>query len=82
MELNSKDMARISEEARETVESFSKKISEHNLENIDEGIVREEGIFFGKSSQEDSEEFREIIFENAPKKNKDFILAEKKKWKN
>ena len=26
------------------------------------------------------EEFRKIMFENAPEKNNDFIIAEKKKW--
>ena len=26
------------------------------------------------------QEFRKIMFENAPEKNKDFIIAEKKRW--
>lgn len=66
--------------AKKIVDSFSKKLEsvkglkEGNFIEIGKGL-REEG----KGSECD-ELFRKTILENAPEKNKDFILAEKKSW--
>jgi hypothetical protein len=34
----------------------------------------------GTTESKENKEFRKIMFENAPNKNKDFILGEKKTW--
>lgn len=36
--------------------------------------------FKTQPDKEEKEDFRKRFFENAPNKNKDFIIAEKKKW--
>jgi Asp-tRNA(Asn)/Glu-tRNA(Gln) amidotransferase C subunit len=69
----------IKKQAKDIMDSFSKKISSLD-EEIPENLIkretgeRQEG---GKCKEDFS---REIMFENAPNKNKDFILGEKKKW--
>jgi Asp-tRNA(Asn)/Glu-tRNA(Gln) amidotransferase C subunit len=69
----------IRKQVNSIIESFSKKLSQIK-ENIKEADIerqectREEG---GKPA----EISREIMFKNAPDKNEDFIIAEKKSWK-
>ena len=70
----------IKREAKRIMDSFSKKLAKVD-EKIPEPLIerddfeREEG-----NSKENDEDFRKIILENAPVKNDDFIIAEKKKW--
>ena len=70
----------IKKEAKKVMDDFSKKLSSIR-EKIPEPSVereefeREEGE--GKSGDED---FRKRFFENAPNKNSDFIIGEKKSW--
>jgi len=42
--------------------------------------VESKDVHEGKEALKEKEDFRKRIFENAPNKNKDFIIAEKKKW--
>jgi len=78
--ISEKEREGIKKEAKEIMDKFSKKISKVK-EKIPEPLIerkeyeREEKL--GKDSNSD---FRERMFENAPEKNKDFILTEKKKW--
>ena len=55
------------------------------LEGIKEGeehfVEREKDRREEGNGMESDEEFRKIFFENAPKKDKDFILGEKGDWK-
>ena len=80
-EVSEEEKEDIKKEAKGIMDSFSKKLSSVK-EKIPEPIIerenfeREEGE--GNSCDED---FRERMFENAPNKNDDFILAEKKSWK-
>ena len=78
--VSEKEKEEIRKEAKEIMDSFSKKLSKVK-EKIPEPLIerdereREEG-----KAKEKESNFRSRIFENAPNKNKDFILAEKKKW--
>ena len=67
------------------MDDFSNILNTRNLSKIykkisEPLIEREEGEREETCSFEGDEEFRKIMFENAPVKNKDFIIAEKKKW--
>ena len=70
----------IKEEAKRIMDSFSKKL-EKVKDKIPEPLIeredfeREEG-----NGNEQNLDFRKRFFENAPNKNSDFILTEKKKW--
>jgi Asp-tRNA(Asn)/Glu-tRNA(Gln) amidotransferase C subunit len=79
---------KVSEEEKEEIKKQAKKIMDkfsNKLSKVDEKLSepfidrkefeREEGE--GKESNFD---FRERMLANAPRKNKDFIIAEKKKW--
>lgn len=57
----------------EKISIIDKKISEPLIER--ENFEREE-----KGGKESDSDFRKRMFENAPEKNKDFIIAERKKW--
>ena len=68
----------IKKEASSILEKFAKalekvKVQEYRHFENNSG-TREE------TKTEQDEEFRKIFFENAGKKNKNFILAEKKTW--
>jgi Asp-tRNA(Asn)/Glu-tRNA(Gln) amidotransferase C subunit len=77
-EVSEKEKAEIKKQAKDIMDSFSKKLTK--VGKIKESFIerpvdeREEGKV--KIAEID----REIMFENAPNKNKDFIIAEKKKW--
>ena len=78
--------AEIKREAKLILDKFSKALA--GVEASESNVVRDndrrdegEGTAPpGVSSEEGNSEFREIMFENAPQKNKDFIIAEKKLW--
>jgi len=70
----------IKKQSKEIMDCFSKKLSK-----IDKKIKKISiGNIFGEREESEGEgcdnEFRKIMFENAPHKNKDFILGEKKEW--
>lgn len=76
--VNEKEKQEIKKEARDILKKFAKaleKVKEEKYEHFENGDgTREE------SKIEEQEEFKKIFFENAPKKNKNFIIAEKKTW--
>ncbi len=69
----------IRKEAKQILANFSKSLESVKLKVKEErkevGGFREEG-----EGVKGDEEFRERMFTNAPNKDKDFIIAEKKKW--
>lgn len=79
---------RLSDKERKEVEEKAKKImldfgdTLENLPDIPEAIVDRENFERdeGDNSLGNDSMFRDLMFENAPKKNKDFIIAEKGKW--
>lgn len=98
--VSEKEREEIRKEAKEIMESFSKKLAkvdknleEHEIDRDvrerEEKIGKEEGLNPTIKPQPPSQDinkekndFRKIMFENAPRKskNKDFILSEKGKW--
>ena len=70
----------IKQQAKAILQSFSEKISKVKVPDDEPAIERknyerEEGN--GKSCDNS---FRKIMFDNAPSKSDQFIIAEKKKW--
>ena len=78
--VSEKEKEGIKKQAKQILDSFSSKLAKI------EGKMEEPFIERGKGEREEGkskgeESFsREIMFENAPNKNKDFIITEKKKW--
>ncbi|MDD5700178.1 MAG: hypothetical protein PHH00_03230 [Candidatus Nanoarchaeia archaeon] len=79
-EVSEKEKEEIRKQAKSIIDDFSKKLS-HIDKAMKKPIIerkeyeRKEGE--GKDCDND---FRKIMFENAPDKNDDFIFGEKKKW--
>ena len=75
--VSEKEKKEIKKQAKQIIENFSKKLS--NVGELKESFIereeceRDEGI-------ECPEIDKKIMFKNAPNKNKDFIIAERKKW--
>jgi len=77
--LSEKEREEIRKQVNTILDSFSAKLSKIDGKVEDNFIEREE--YERKEGQEQDKSFsREIMFNNAPEKNKDFIIAEKKKW--
>lgn len=72
---------KIQEQAKSVMDSFSKKLSkvEKEVKDIEVGVERERGEREEGSVKVD-EISKKIMFDNAPNKNDDFIIAEKKGW--
>jgi|TARA_Y100000031_G_C8126369_1_gene340689 Asp-tRNA(Asn)/Glu-tRNA(Gln) amidotransferase C subunit len=70
----------IRKQAKEIMDKFSEKISKVDKKISELLIEREEFERTESDGKETNLDFRKRMFENAPKKNKDFILTEKKKW--
>jgi len=77
--VSEKEKKDIEKQAKSIMENFSKKLDKVNGKVKDSGIEREEyERIEGKGEQLELD--RKIMFENAPNKDADFIIAEKKKW--
>jgi hypothetical protein len=83
--VDEKEKKEIEKQAKKIMDDFSKKLSAIDLKSEELLIEREESVrdeLDGKCNEID----RNIFFENASStlkgtsKNKDFIVAEKKKW--
>ncbi len=76
-----KEKQEIKKQAKEIIEDFSKKLSKIN-KKVSESPIKKEFVKERqeKSSKECDNDFREIMFENTPNKNENFIIAEKKQW--
>ena len=70
----------IKKQAKEIMDKFSNKLSKVDEKLSEPFIEREEFEREEEEGKESNSDFRERMFANAPRKNKDFILAEKKKW--
>ena len=60
--------------------SFSKKLGKVDEKISEPFIERDECEREEVDRETMDEDFRKAMFENAPIKNKDFLIAEKKKW--
>ena len=82
--VSEKEREEIKKQAKGIMDKFSEKISKVKSK-IPEPFIEREGFErleeeISVDSGELNSDFRKRMFENAPKKNKDFILTEKKKW--
>ena len=77
-EVSEKERQKIQKEAKAIMDGFSKKLSKIDKKMSEPLIEREQG------EREEGGEVKKIdkaiMFENAPEKNSDFIIAERKKW--
>ena len=79
--VSDKEKQEVKKQAKEIMDKFASRLEKVESKLREEPLIerveceREEG-----RSKECDISFRKIMFENAPQKNKDFIIAEKKKW--
>jgi len=79
MPVDDSKRAEIRKEAKSILDKFSKALE--SVKPSDSNVVREnDRREEGEGKDKCDPEFREIMFENAPQKNKDFLIAEKKSW--
>lgn len=76
--ISEKEKKEIKKQVDSILQSFSKKLFEIKKDIGESNVEREE--FEREEGGEPSELDREVMFDNAPEKNDDFIIAEKKKW--
>lgn len=67
-------------EAKAIIDKFSKALDSVKLRAGKSLKTKNSGMRQEKSSKTYKEDFREIFFENSPKKEGDHITAEKKQW--
>ncbi|MBI4116811.1 hypothetical protein HY449_03650 [Candidatus Pacearchaeota archaeon] len=78
--VSEEEKERIRKEAKEIMDNFSKKLSRA------EGKISENFVERAESERKEGEgknpdnDFRRRVFENAPNKNADFIIGDKKGW--
>jgi len=78
--VSEKEKESIKEQAKSIMDSFSKKLSSIKA-GAEEPIIEREECERIEGEGRGLDMDKKIMFENAPKKNKDFIIAEKKSWK-
>ena len=78
--VSEKEKKEIQKQAKSIIDSFSKKLSELDKETEEPFVERGSGVREEGEGEECDETFKEMLFKNAPNKNKNFIIAEKKKW--
>jgi Asp-tRNA(Asn)/Glu-tRNA(Gln) amidotransferase C subunit len=79
--LSEKEKEEIRKQVDGIISSFSKKLSEiGKKDNESEDNFTERENSERSEGGEQLKMSREIMLENAPDKNSDFIIAEKKKW--
>lgn len=77
--VSEKEKEEIRKQAKAIMDDFSKKLSRFSKKISEPLIERQEGEREeGKGKRNEID--REIMFENAPEKNKDFIMGEKGEW--
>jgi len=74
------DLEKIKADAKKIIDSFSEKLS--HVKVLDKEPIIERKDFERKEGDGENcdNDFKKIMFENAPNKDGDFIVGEKKKW--
>jgi Asp-tRNA(Asn)/Glu-tRNA(Gln) amidotransferase C subunit len=78
--LSEKEKEEIRKQVDGILNSFSKKLSEIGKGEQKESFIERKECERLEGGKLDESFSREIMFRNAPDKNKDFIIGEKKKW--
>lgn len=77
--MNPEEKEQIRKETKNLLDKFSIALNKVKSEE-ESNVVRDSDRRKEKEGEKCSDEFRQVMFENAPSKDKDFIIAEKKKW--
>lgn len=72
------DEGKIKQQAKDIIDNFVSALKD--IETKEEPVERKEDRRHENTPKQPDSDFRKIMFENAPNKNKDCILAEKGKW--
>ena len=67
-------------EAKAIIDKFSKSLDSVKLKAGKSLKTKNSGMRCEKSAKRCDEYFRETFFENSPRKESNFIIAEKKQW--
>jgi hypothetical protein len=78
--VSEKERQDIQGQAKQIMDNFSNKLGKIKEVLEESFIERDVGERDEKNEKIDKNFSKEIMFENAPSKNKDFIVAEKKSW--
>ena len=73
-----KEKKDIEEDAKKILDKFSKALQDIRSEELE--VIRGDGVRTEGEGEEYNKDFRKIMLENAPEKEGDFLLAEKKSW--
>ncbi|MFW6233562.1 MAG: hypothetical protein ACOC3Z_02785 [Nanoarchaeota archaeon] len=77
--ISEKEKKEIEKQAKDILNDFSKKLLKIN-KNLEEPSIEKQEFERNEEEEIENKFNREIMFENALKKNKNFILGEKAKW--
>ena len=79
--VSEKEKKDISKQAKKIMDSFSKKLSKIDSKKLKEPLIERAECERGENNEAEPNKIdKAIMFENAPNKNSDFIIAEKKGW--
>ena len=78
--VSEKEKEEIKKQAKVIMDDFSEKLSKIDKKIAEPLIERVEGEREEEKGSKYDDSFRKTSDQNAPKKNKDFIVAEKKGW--
>lgn len=79
-EVSEKEKEEIKQQAKGIMNSFSEKLSNIDSKKFKDSFVEREEFERSENSKETNKINRKIMFENAPEKDDDFIIAERKRW--
>lgn len=77
--VSEKEKKEIQKQAKQILDDFSKKLSSVN-NKLEEPLIERKDFERNEGEKIENKFNKDIMFENAPKKNKNFILGEKAKW--
>jgi Asp-tRNA(Asn)/Glu-tRNA(Gln) amidotransferase C subunit len=78
--LSEEEKEKVKKDAKKMLDSFSDKMSKIKVPEEEPSIKRIDFEREEKTGEECDLSFKKIMFDNAPNKYGDFIIAEKKKW--
>lgn len=79
--VSEKEKQEIKIQAKNIMNNFSKKLSKIKISDLKEPTIERKDFQRKENSEIIDNSFdKNIMFENAPKKNPDFIITEKKSW--
>ena len=78
--VSEKEKEEIKKQAKQIMDSFAKKLEPIAGKIKDEPLIEREEGERQEGTGKPAEIDKEIMFENSPEKNDDFIIAEKKSW--